>query len=267
MIVSSIGGLIFMKEKTHSFFGIALLLIILATFALVYTQYQRPITITQAGPGGEGIPKITASGDAELTVMPDEATIRIKVETKAKTAQAAQDENSRIMASVQSALRRAGIASKDIETDQYNLYPWTEWNPDEHRQKELGFRIYHTIKVKTTDLDKVGDFVQVAVDAGATGIERVNFGLSEKQKQEVRKVALQDAANNAKAKAQTMADGLGVSLGELLAVQESSFNYGPVFRADMEAMAVKGGVPEPAPPIEPEQVRISATVSVSYRIK
>jgi hypothetical protein len=258
-----------MKDnKTHMFFGIALLLVVLATFALVYTQYQKPITITQAGPGGEGIPKITASGDAELNVMPDEAIMRIRVETKGQTAQATQDENSRIMTSVQSALKRAGIASKDIETDQYNLYPWTEWDPDEHKQRDMGFRVYHTIKVKTTDLDKVGDFIGAAVDAGATNVEGVTFGLSEKQKQEVRKVALQDAANNAKMKAQTMADGLGVSLGELLAVQESSFNYGGIYRAEMDMMTMKaGGMPEAAPPIEPEQVRISATVSVSYRIK
>lgn len=257
-----------MKDnKTHLFFSVALILIVLATFALVYTQYQRPITIAQSGPGGEGIPKITASGDAELTVMPDEATIRIRVETKGQTAQATQDENSRIMTSVQSALKRAGIASKDIETDQYNLYPWTEWDPDEHKQRDMGFRVYHTIKVKTTDLDKVGDFISAAVDAGATNVDGVSFGLSEKQKQDVRKVALQDAANNARAKAQTMADGLGVNLGELLAVQESSFNYGAVFRADMEMMSMKaGGVPEAAPPIEPEQVEVRATVSVSYRI-
>ena len=258
-----------MKDnKTHLFFSVALVLIVLATFALVYTQYQRPITIAQSGPGGEGIPKITASGDAELTVMPDEATIRIRVETKGQTAQATQDENSRIMTSVQSALKRAGIASKDIETDQYNLYPWTEWDPDEHKQREMGFRAYHTIKVKTTDLDKVGDFISAAVDAGATNVDGVSFGLSEKQKQDVRKVALQDAANNARAKAQTMADGLGVSLGELLAVQESSFNYGAVFRAEMDMVSMKagGGVPEAAPPIEPEQVEVRATVSVSYRI-
>jgi uncharacterized protein YggE len=172
------------------------------------------------------------------------------------------------MNSVQSALKRAGIASKDIETDQYNLYPWSEWDPDEHKQREMGFRVYHTLKVKTTDLDKVGDFVGAAVDAGATGVQGVSFGLSEKQEQEVRKTALQDAANNAQAKAKTMADGLGVNLGELLSVTESSFNYGPVFRADMEAMSMKaGGMPEAAPPIEPEQIEVRAQVSVSYRIQ
>jgi len=258
-----------MKDnKTHMIFSVALILIVLATFALVYTQYQRPITIAQSGPGGEGIPKISASGDAELSVLPDEATMRIRVETKALTAQEAQDENTRIMNSVQSALKRAGIASKDIETDQYNLYPWSEWDPDEHRQKELGFRVYHTLKVKTTDLDKVGDFVAAAVGAGATSVDGVNFGLSEKKEQEVRKTALQDAANNAQLKAKTMADGLGVKLGTLLSVTESSFNYGPVFRSDMEMAPMKaGGMAEASPSIEPEQVRVTAQVSVSYRIQ
>ena len=257
-----------MKDnKTHIFFGVAIFLVVLATFALVYTQYQRPITIAQAGPGGEGIPKISASGDSELSVMPDEATMRVKVETKSTTAKEAQDKNSNIMNQIQSALKRAGIRSDDIETDRYNLYPWKEWDPDEHKQREMGFRVYHTIKVKTTDLDKVGDFIGVAVDAGATNIDSVSFGLSEEFEEEVRKDALQHAANNAKEKAETIAEGLGVRLGALLSVTESSFHYGRVYSTGMAEMSVKADVmPEAAPPIAPEEVEVRATVGVSYRI-
>jgi len=36
----------------------------------------------------------------------------------------------------------------------------------------------------------------------------------------------------------------------------------------MEAMSMKaGGMPEAAPPIEPEQIEVRAQVSVSYRIQ
>lgn len=256
-----------MKEHKNTFFGIALLLIVLATFALVYTQYQRPITITQAGPGGEGIPKITASGSSELTVMPDEAIIRIKVETKAKTAKETQDQNSRAMSQVQSALKRAGIASADIETDQYNLYPWTEWDNVQQKTIEMGYTLYHTIKVKTTDLDKVGEFISTAVDAGANGIENIQFDLSDKKKEEVRRQALQDAAQNAKAKAETIAGSLGVRIGVVHEISESSFDYGPIYRG--YSMAAKGMdmMEEMVPaPVQPEQIEVRATVSVSYRI-
>lgn len=257
-----------MHEKTHGFVAIALFLVVLATFALVYTQYQRPITIAQSGPGGEGIPKISASGTSELEVMPDEAIMRIKVETKAKTAKLTQDENSKTMAQVQSALKRAGIASDKIETDQYNLYPWTEWDNVQQKTIEMGYTLYHTIKVTTTDLDKVGEFISIAVDAGANGVENIQFDLSDKKKEEVRRTALQDAAQNAKAKAETIASGLGVKLGAIQDISESSFNYGPIYRGyDMMATKAMGVAEEMAPaPIQPEQISVQATVSVSYRI-
>ncbi|MEM4263343.1 MAG: SIMPL domain-containing protein [Candidatus Woesearchaeota archaeon] len=255
-----------MQEKTNFYVVIALFLVVLATFALVYTQYQRPITIAQSGPGGEGIPKISASGTSELQVMPDEAIMRIKVETRAKTAKEAQDQNSKTMAQVQSALKRAGIASDKIETDQYNLYPWHEWDNVQQKTIEMGYTLYHTIKVTTTDLDKVGEFISVAVDAGANGVENVQFDLSDKKKEQVRRDALQQAAQNAKAKAETIAAGLGVKLGAIQDISESSFNYGPIYRGYAE-MAVKAdmGAAMPAP-IEPEQISVQATVSVSYRI-
>lgn len=258
-----------MKEKTHMYFAVALFLVVLATFALVYVQGQKQITITQAGPGGEGIPKITASGNSELTVMPDEAIIRVKVETKAKTAKQTQDDNTKIMNQVQSALKRAGIASDDIETDQYNLYPWTEWDNVQQRTVEMGYTLYHTIKVKTTDLAKVGEYISTAVDAGANGIENVQFDLSDKKKEEVRRQALQEAAQNAKAKAETIASGLGVRIGAVQEIMESSFDYGPIYRG-YAAMEMKAGgmdMEEMAPaPVQPEQIDVRATVSVSYRI-
>ena len=256
-----------MQEKAHSFVAIALFLVVLATFALVYTQSQRPITIAQSGPGGEGIPKISASGTSELTVAPDEAIMRIKVETKAKTAKETQDKNSETMTQVQSALKRAGIASDKIETDQYNLYPWTEWDNVQQKSIEMGYTLYHTIKVTTTDLNKVGEFIGTAVDAGANGVENIQFDLTDKKKEEVRKDALQQAAQNAKAKAETIAAGLGVKIGAIQDISESSFNYGPIYRGYDMAMKSMGGMAESAPaPIQPEQISVQATVSVSYRI-
>ena len=217
---------------------------------------------------GDKIPQISASGNSELSIMPDEAIVRIKVETKEKTAKEAQDKNSEIMTRVQSALKRAGVDSDQIETDQFNLHQWTEWDHITRKSVNKGYRLYHTIKITTDDLEKVGELITVAVDAGADGIENVQFDLSDEKKKEVKKEALQQASQNAKEKAQAVAEGLGVRLGKVLAIQESNFHYGPVYRT-ME-MAIGEGMDDEkmsqAAPIQPEQLNIRASVSVSYKI-
>jgi hypothetical protein len=172
------------------------------------------------------------------------------------------------MTRVQSALKRAGVDSDQIETDQFNLRQWTEWDSITRKSVNKGYRLYHTIKITTDDLAKVGELITVAVDAGADGIENVQFDLSKDKKEEVRKEAIQQAAKKAKDKAESIADGLGVRLGDVISITDSSFNYGPVYRT-ME-MAVGTGMDEgkmaPAAPIQPEQLKIRASVSVSYRI-
>lgn len=210
---------------------------------------------------------VSATGNSELSIMPDEAIIRIKVETQEKTAKETQDKNSEIMSKVQSALKRAGVSSDDIETDQYNLYPWQEWDHITQRSVDKGYRLYHTIKVTSSDFQKVGELITVAVDAGANGVENIQFDLSDEKKAEVKKEALQQASQNAKQKAQAVADGLGVRLGDLLSIQESEFGYGPVYRT-METLAMGGvdGKMAPPAPVQPEKLTVTATVSVSYRI-
>ncbi len=247
--------------RANAYVIVGMILVVVVVLGVLGIQALKSIV-----PSTENPAQVSATGNSELSVMPDKAIVRIKVETDGKTAQIAQDKNTEIMAKVQSALKRAGVDSKDIESDQYNLYPWQEWDSITQRSVDKGYKLYHTIKVTTDDFEKVGELITVAVDAGANGIENIQFDLSEAKQAEVKKEALQQASKNAKEKAQAIADGLGVRLGELQSIQESAFNYGPIYRG-MEAVSMDMGGKISAPvPIQPENLDITATVSVSYRI-
>jgi len=241
------------------------LAVVLILGVLGYTAIKPVINAAS----GEQPAQVSATGNSELDIMPDKAIVRIKVETKEKTAELAQNKNSEIMTNVQSALKRAGLSSDDIETDNYNLHEWTEWDSITRKSVRKGYRLYHTIKFTTDDLDKVGELITIAVDAGADGVENVQFDLSDEKQAEVKKEALQQASQNAKEKAQAVADGLGVRLGDILKIQESDFNYGPVYRSmGIEKAAIGMGDDEISPPvpIQPEELTVRASVSVSYRI-
>ena len=250
--------------KANPYIIVGMILVVVVVLGVMGIQTIKSIA---PNPIGDKTAQVSATGNSELSIMPDMAIVRIKVETDAKTAKEAQDKNTEIMAAVQSALKRAGVSSDDIESDQYNLYPWQEWDGIKQRSVDKGFKLYHSIKVTTDDFEKVGELITVAVDAGATGIENIQFDLSDAKKVDVKKEALQQASKNAKDKAQAIADGLGVRLGELLSIQESNFNYGPVYRT-MEAVSMDmgSGKMSPPAPIQPENLDITSTVSVSYRI-
>ncbi len=78
---------------------------------------------------------ISVSGNAEMTVEPDQAELYVRIETTKKTAQEAKDENSQISDSVESALRQAGVGKDDMETEiqylstvQLQPYNWKVYN-------------------------------------------------------------------------------------------------------------------------------------------
>jgi len=220
--------------------------------------------ITVQGPEQQMKNTVSVNGMSQLKVVPDEATIMLRVETNGTTPKDAQDKNSAAMVAVQSALKRAGVAEKDLETTNYNLYPNSYWDSKEQRQIEAGYKVSHTLKVKTKELAKVGDFIQLGVDAGATNVDAVSFSLSTASERDAKDAALRSAVKEARQKAEALADGLDVRLGKVVSVSINEYNVMPYYRgAPMMAEAM--GKAE-APPIQPQDVDVSANVQVVFEI-
>lgn len=238
-------------------------------FGLLALMMLASCTTQIVMPEDEKYNALTVQGSSEFDVSPDEAVIRVRVESQSLTAQEAQDANRKTANNVRDALRRAGVSDKDIETVDYNVQKIREWDHNLERMVDKGFRVYNVFKLTTTNLDKVGDYLDVAVQAGANNIDSVNFELSEDEMEKARTEALRQAAVNAKSKAEALADGMGVMLDGVLSVDESNVNVFPM-RAMDAAMVKAGGMydEEMAPtPIAPESVRVNANVHVSYKIR
>ncbi len=209
---------------------------------------------------------ISATGNSQITVMPDEATVYLLVETRAVSADAAKNDNSRISEAVNTALLNVNIDRKDIQTQNFNIYPEYDWSNGNQTLK--GYVASNQINVKTTDFNNVGKIVDAGVDKGAL-VNSINFDLSNAKTNEYKKSVLANASQDAKAKAEAIAAGLGKKLGNLVSVQASDYNYMPYpiyARSDMMA----GGAAEAkvaATNIQPHSLDVTATVSVSYEIR
>jgi len=206
---------------------------------------------------------INVQGDAELTFDPDEAEVWAGVSIVKDTAEEAQTEANKVINDIADGLRYKGIGEDDIETTRLSLYEEREW--DEGKSTIIGWRATQTLKVKTTDMNKVGTIVDIAVDNGANQINNINFGLTKEKEQEYKKEALTVAARNAKEKAETIADSLGVTLGSIKTVSESSYHYRPY----AYAMEKTVGAPaiEEATAVMPSDVTVTANIAIVYNVK
>src|SRR3989338_3820607 len=230
--------------------------IVLIAVILVLNQGQTKI-IT----GGEQQNAISVSGNAKLEVEPDQAEVYVMIETSNEKADIAKNENARLSDNVVKALKSEGINDEDIETTSFYLSPRYKWDNDNQEQVLIGYTATNTLKVTTKDVDNAGKVIDTAVDNGANNIQNVNFGLSNEMQKEVFGEALISASRVARDKAESLANSLGVNLGNVVSVQESNFNfisydYAP--RADM--MEIAKSVPTQ---IEPGKVEVNAFVSVA----
>jgi uncharacterized protein YggE len=237
----------------------------LVIVALVLAFSSRS-TINVASSGQIQKDTITVSGQAEMTVDPDQAEMYIKIETTKTTAKLAKDENSIISSAVESALRSKGITEKDVETSRYQIYPKYEYDPDTRKSSISGYTVTNVLKVTTTNLDKVGEVIDAAVDSGANGFERIVFGLTDEKEKDVNAQVLLKASDEAKAKAISLTKNLGVRLGKLSSISESNFYYAPYeyARAEADFGVAKTGE---SISISPQKVDVTATVNLAYEIQ
>ncbi len=235
--------------KINSIFGILLIVALIGLTGCQQTKEEHTLN---------------AQGTSELTFDPDEAEVWAGISIVKDTAEEAQSEANKVITAIIDGLRYKGIDEGDIETERLSLREERTWTKDEG-SKVIGWRASQTLKVKTTDLTKVGTIVDVAVNNGANQINNINFGLTEEKEQEYKKQALSEAAENAKEKAEILAESLGAKLGKIKAVSESNFYYRPYMYA-MEETVGAGAVKEAAI-VMPSDVSVTANVNIVYYIK
>ncbi|RKH30647.1 DUF541 domain-containing protein [Corallococcus sp. CA041A] len=239
-------------------------LVVLAGFTAA-AQAQAPAGSPQPRPPVDPqVRTLRVEGTGEVKAQPDEAFIDVAVETSAQNAKAAGEENAKRMEKVLAALTGAGIAKRDLQTRNYNVYPeYTPPPPQGGEPKLKGYRVSNLVSVHVTDLSKVGSLLDKALAAGANRVDSVRFGLS--RQDAVQGEALRQAVARARKSAEVLAASLNVKLGAVLdasTVTEAPRLYPATFAMDMaESRAA------PTTPIQPEEQTVMAKVTLIFAIQ
>ena len=225
-------------------------------FAVVTATWLAAPALAQTMPP----PAISVTGEANVSVAPDQAQIDGGVTSDAKTAREASDANNAAMGKVLLALKGAGIEEKDYQTSRLSLQPQfaTPSKVGERGPGIVSFRANNRVTVKIRDVTKVANVVDVLVGAGANDVGGIHFTVTQASKHldEAREKAIADARR----KAEIYAKAAGVTLGEPISISEEGAPV-PLYRGKMAAPMAAGA------PVAQGEETLSVTVNVSWAIK
>lgn len=209
-------------------------------------------------------PVIVVSGQGDAQVAPDLAIVSLGVSETRKTAREALDVASSAMSAVIDALKKQGIAPRDLQTSGLSIQAQYSYPQNEDGTPEppvlTGYAVSNTLVVRIRDLAKVGAIIDQAVTLGVNQAGDIRFTNDDPAKaiKEARVEAVKDAVE----KAGTLADAAGVKIGRILEVTESSIPEDP--RPLMSARMAKEAAD--AVPVEAGENSYSVNVNVIFAI-
>ena len=247
-----------MKRCNYCFLAIGTLLILtltacdlnIASDALLSPAIDRTIHVT---------------GSGSVTGEPDIATLDVGVFVEQETVAEAREEAASAMTALINYLKANNVAEKDIKTEDFSIYP--QYDYTENGRILRGYRVNNTIWAKIRELGTLSDVIDGVAEAGGNSIviNSIRFMIDDTTPLQTQARSL--AVKDAEAKAQTLAEASGVSLGEPVTITESSYFAGPPTPYAVTSEAVLDDGARTSTPIVPGELTVTVNVTVVYEIE
>lgn len=198
--------------------------------------------------------------EGRSTRVPDLATIRAGVVTQGTTAQAALSENATRMDRVIAALKRAGVADRDLQTATIQLNP--QYRYGENVPPTItGYQATNTVSVRFRDVAKSGAILDALVREGANQIDGPNLAVEAMDT--AMDEARTDAIRRARARAELYAKAAGLRVERILVIAEGATALPP---QPMPQMMMRAEMAKDSQVLPGEQ-EINATVTVRFLLR
>ncbi len=210
-----------------------------------------------------GVPTVSVSGHGQVNVPPDTASVTIGVDVIQPTLAEAQEQATAQASAVVEALKAAGIADEDIQTEYFSVNILRDNAENADSTQITGFEIVNQLQVTVRDTDLLGELLDKAVNAGANSIYGVTFYVDDQTTaaSEARRLAVEDA----RTKAEELAAAAGMTLGSVVSIAEGTVSPmpPPVFAATGDEMAMA----EAAVPVQPGSSIVSVDLSLTFALR
>jgi uncharacterized protein YggE len=199
--------------------------------------------------------------EGEVTRRPDVVTIGAGVVTQAATAGEAMSENARRMTATIAALRKAGVAERDIQTSSINLNP--QYRYGENVPPVItGYQASNQVSVRFRDVARSGAILDTLVAQGANQINGPSFALDKPD------AALDEARTQAiataRARAELYAKASGMSVKRIVSISETGGNAP---QPPMMVMSMRAKSEGADTPVQAGEQKMTVSVSVSFELQ
>ena len=209
---------------------------------------------------------ITVSASGTVEREPEQGLVLLAVESESPNAKTAAEANATKMSQLVAALRRTGVADRNIRTLSYELRPeYTQQVRDTREPPRIaGYRAINMVQITVDTVTRMGGIIDVAIGSGANRVDNISFRLRDHQAAHVEAVAI--AMRNARREAEAVAQAAGERLGPALNIHTGGYAPPPpppmpMYRRDMameQAMAPT--------PVEGGTLSVMANVTVVFKL-
>ena len=207
------------------------------------------------------VPTIITTGEATIHRVPDQAFVTVSVETRARLPKDAQKQNADAMTAVQQKLTEAGIQREAIRTTGYSIQQ--EFDFSNGRRVPRDYFARNGIEVRLDAVDRVGEILDLVVQAGATSVVGIRFEVKDRTMLE--RDVLMHAVEDARARADSLAAGAGRTVDRVIRIDDTRQpRIVPPQPMMMRAAAADSAA---TTPVEPGLIEIRAQVTLTVTIK
>ena len=199
---------------------------------------------------------ISATGTSTRT--PDIATIGAGVVTQGQKAGDAMAANAQAMSATIAALKRAGVADRDIQTQSITLQPQYRYG-DNQPPVLTGYQASNRVSVRLRDMGGAGGVIDALVGAGANQIDGPT--LSVEHPEAALDEARAKALATARARAELYAKAAGLTVRRIVRISEGDGGT-PIVRPMAMMARAKGNVT----PVEAGEQELMVNLSVVFEL-
>lgn len=233
-----------------------LVLTIFTLFVIKSFEISYPLTVINTTRSTE----LAVVGEGKVDVVPDKALIEAGItvsntQSVAVVQQTINEINNKIIA----AMKNLGIEKSDIKTSNYSISP--NYSYEDGKSTISGYNGNVTLSIKTKNIQLVSRVIEEATKAGANQIFGAKFIVDKPET--YREQARNKAIENARQQAKRLASSLGIDLGRVVNMIESSPNSSDSLLKTFSA-GVGGAA---APEIEPGTQTVTSIVTLYFEKK
>ncbi len=206
--------------------------------------------------------KITVNGTGEMRVSADTAVISLGVNARDKDVLKAQQKVNETIAAIRTALVDQGVKEENINTEFINIYVTYDYQNDQ--EQIAAYNASSTLAIKVTDMEKVGSLIDVTFAAGANTLNGISFSASDTEEAKIE--ALQKAVEDAKKKAEVLAQTAGLKITGIESISEDGVysyenNMGNAYAKGMDVVEAAAGAETV---VQAAKLIVSATVGITF---